>query len=123
MTALATVTVIGVDSAVLPVVSVARAVRVWVPLVAVVVFQDVLYGVVVSGAASAVLSSRNCTPATPTLSVAVAVRVRVPDTVPPVGAVSTAAGGVVSPPVAAAGLKVAVWRIQGAVPPRGAVVV
>ena len=62
---------------------------------------------------AALLSTRNCTPATPTLSVAVAVRVTVPETVAlGAGAVMVAVGGVVSPPPAAAALKVATCMTQ-----------
>ena len=42
-------------------------------------------------------SSRNCTAATATLSLAFAVTVTEPDTEPPVGAVIATVGGVVSP--------------------------
>ena len=54
----------------------------------------------VSSAPSSVApSTLNCTPATPTLSEAVAVRVTVPDTVAPLaGAVRLTVGAVVSPP-------------------------
>ena len=59
------------------------------------------------------LSTRNCTPATPTLSVALAVRVTVPETVAlGAGAVMAAVGGVVSPLAAAAALKVATCMTQ-----------
>ena len=50
----------------------------------------------VSSAPWAALSTRNCTPDTPTLSVALAVRVTVPDTVPAGGAVKLTVGGVTS---------------------------
>ena len=43
---------------------------------------------------------------------AVAVRVTVPETVAPVGAVMATVGGVVSPPAAAAALKVATCMTQ-----------
>ena len=50
-----------------------------------------------SSAPRGLLSNRNCTPATPTLSDAVAAIVTVPDTVaPPVGAVMAAVGATVS---------------------------
>ena len=56
----------------------------WGALVAVVVFQVTLYGVVVSSAPSAIPSRRNWTPVTPVLSEAVAERVTVmPVTVEP----------------------------------------
>ena len=76
---LSTVTEIAAVVAVFPEVSRARACSVCVPFDAVVVFQEKLYGEVVSSVPSSVLpSSRNCTPATATLSDAVAVRVTVP---------------------------------------------
>ena len=72
---LSTVTEIAVVVAVFPDVSRARACSVCVPLDAVVVFQEMLYGEVVSSVPISVLpSSRNCTPATATLSDAVAER-------------------------------------------------
>src|SRR5207253_1864228 len=89
----------------------ATAVTVWLPLVAVVVFQVTEYGVAVSSAPRFTPSSLNWTPTTPTLSAAVAVTaVVVPETVaPPAGAVIDTVGGVVSlvtvtvPPASAAG--------------------
>ena len=76
---LSTVTEIAAVVAVFPDVSRARACSVCVPFDAVVVFQEKLYGEVVSSVPSSVLpSSRNCTPPTATLSDAVAVRVTVP---------------------------------------------
>src|SRR5918995_1770857 len=81
----------------LPAASRARAVSVWVPFVAVVVFQETEYGAVVSSAPRVTPSSRNCTPVTPTLSEASAVTATVPETVaPPAGLVTLTAGGVVS---------------------------
>ena len=78
---LATVTVTGLDVALLPAASRATAVSVWVPLVAVVVVHDdrVRRRRVLRAEVGAV--QLNCTPTTPTLSVAVAVTVTVPDTV------------------------------------------
>jgi hypothetical protein len=65
--------------------------------VAVVVSQLIPYGAVVSSAPSGWPSRRNCTPATPTSSVAVAVTLTLPDTTAPAGgAVTVALGGDVS---------------------------
>src|SRR5437867_312477 len=61
----------------------AAAVRVCEPLPTVVVFQDTEYGDAVSSAPRLAPSTRNCTPATPTLSEAEALTVTVPDTVAP----------------------------------------
>ena len=59
-----------------------------------------VYGETVSSAPRFTPSSLNCTPTTPTLSLAVALTATVaPDTVdPPAGAVIATVGGVVSPP-------------------------
>ncbi len=93
-----TVTVTGADVVELPAASRATAVSVCVPAVAVVVFHDTEYGAVVSSAPRFAPSSLNCTPTTPTLSLAVALTVTVPETVePPVGLVTATLGGVVSP--------------------------
>ena len=93
-----TVTVTAADVVVLPAASRATAVSVWLPLVAVVVFQVTAYGDAVSSAPRFAPSSLNWTPTTPTLSDAVADTARVvPDTVaPPAGAVTDTVGGVVS---------------------------
>ena len=94
----ATVAATAADVVWLPAASRARAVSVCEPLAVAVVFQLTEYGAVVSSAPSATPSSRNCTPATPTLSDAVAETVTVPDTVlPAAGAVTDAVGAVVSP--------------------------
>ena len=62
-----------------------------------VVFHEVAYGAVVSSAPSGAPSSRNCTPTTRTLSLALADTVTVADTVAPLpGAVMETDGGVVS---------------------------
>ena len=74
-----------------------------------------------SSAATGLLSTRNCTPATPTLSEAFALRVTVPETVPAGGAVMTAVGGVTSPLGAPAALNVATCITQKAEPLSGAV--
>src|SRR6476469_4543060 len=84
------------------------AVSVWLPLVAVMVFQDIEYGEAVSSAPSAAPSSRNWTPTTPPLSLAVAGAVTMPDTVAPgpgtvmdtVGAVASSVVHVRSPETA-----------------------
>src|SRR5216684_818107 len=92
-----TVTVTGADVVVLPAASRATAVSVCAPLVAAVVSHATEYGAAVSSAPTFEPSSLNCTPTTPTLSLAVAVTVTVPDTVePPAGAVSATVGAVVS---------------------------
>ena len=71
----------------------------------------------------ALLSKKNCTPATPTLSAALAVTVTVPETeVPPVGALMVAVGGgTVSPPVATCALKIATCMTHAAERLSGAV--
>src|SRR5437667_405763 len=96
----ATVTVIAADVAVLPAASRATAVSAGLPLVAVVVFHTTEYGAVVTSAPRFTPSSLNCTPTTPTLSLALAVTVVDPETVAPsTGAVIATLGGVVSPPL------------------------
>ena len=96
---LSTLTVTGAEVCVFPEVSRARAVSTCVPDVAVVVSQVTAYGAAVSSAPRFAPSSRNCTPATARLSVAVAVTLTaVPSTVAPfAGAVTATVGGVVSP--------------------------
>src|SRR5437899_5872653 len=78
---LSTVTLTAAVVAVLPAVSRATAVKVWEPLAASVVFQEMAYGAAVTSAPRLTPSRLNCTPATPTLSVALAARVSVPPTV------------------------------------------
>src|SRR5439155_27238 len=81
----------------LPAASRARAVSVWIPFPAVVVFHATEYGALVSSAPRAAPSRKNWTPATPTLSEAVAVTATGPETVAPLaGAVMLMVGGVVS---------------------------
>src|SRR5207247_2198184 len=81
----------------LPAASRARAVRVCDPLLVVVVSQLTTYGALVSSAPRAAPSRKNWTPATPTLSEAVAVTDTGPETVAPLaGAVMLTVGGVVS---------------------------
>src|SRR5712692_4469228 len=80
---LATVTVTAAEVVVLPAASRATAVSVCVPGVAVVVFHETAYGAVVLSAPRFAASSLNCTPTTPTLSLAVALTVVVPVTVAP----------------------------------------
>src|SRR5437867_12943217 len=71
----------------------AAAVRVCEPLPTVVVFQDTEYGDAVSSPPRLAPSTRNCTPATPTLSEAEALTVTDPDTVAPdAGALMLTAG-------------------------------
>ena len=82
---------------VLPAASRARACNVCTPFDADVVSQVMEYGAVVSSAPRLAPSSRNWTPATPTLSVALAETVTFPETTDPAaGAVTAALGGVVS---------------------------
>src|SRR5439155_6252702 len=92
------VTLVDADVARLFEVSRARAASVCVELFArVVVSQPIVYGGVVTSAPNATPSTRNCTPATPTLSVALATRLTVPLTVAPLaGEVSATVGGVLS---------------------------
>src|SRR6266705_770178 len=80
---LSTVTVTGAEVVRLPAVSCATAVMVCEPLLAPVVFQAIEYGGVVTAAPALRPSSWNCTPATPTLSEALAVTLIVPETVAP----------------------------------------
>ena len=94
---LLTVTVTGLEVVVLPAASRAAAVSVCVPLATLLVVQLALQGAEPSSAPSAVPSTRNCTPATPTLSDAVAVTSSVPLTVaPPGGARMLTLGAAVS---------------------------
>jgi hypothetical protein len=92
-----TVTLTDAEVAVLPAASRATALRVWVPTEAVAVFHATEYGAVVSSAPRLAPSSRNWTPATPTLSEALAETVIVPETVAPaLGEVMLTVGAVVS---------------------------
>src|SRR5262245_21985428 len=91
------VTLIAAEVVVLPEVSRATAVTVCVPLISDVVFHDTEYGEDVSSAPRLFPSTLNWTPATATLSDAVAVAVTVPVTVAPAaGAVTDTVGGAVS---------------------------
>src|SRR5437899_1048375 len=93
----ATLTVTAADVVVLPAASRATAVSVCDALLAVVVSHSTVNGAAVSSVPRFAPSSRNWTPATPTLSDAVAVIVVVPETVAPLaGAVTLTVGGVVS---------------------------
>src|SRR4029079_4362276 len=75
----------------------ARAEKVWLPLASPAVLYETEKGAVVSSAPALAPSTRNCTPATPTLSAALAETVMVPETVAPAaGAVIATVGGVVS---------------------------
>src|SRR5882672_3402718 len=95
--ALFTVTVTAAEVVRFPAASRATAVRVCWPLLDPVVLTEIAYGAVVSSAPRAVPSEKNCTPATPTLSEALADTAIVPETVAPLaGAVRLTAGGVVS---------------------------
>src|SRR5262245_1541062 len=81
----------------LPAASRAVAASKWSPLATDRVFHETLYGAAVSSAPSGSPSSRNCTPATPTLSDADALTVTVFDTVAPAaGVVSDTVGATVS---------------------------
>jgi hypothetical protein len=92
-----TVTDTAADDVELPAASLAMALSVWAPAAAAPVFQEIEYGAVVSSAPRFAPSSLNWTPATPTLSEAVAVTVTAPDTVDPLaGAVIAVVGAVVS---------------------------
>src|SRR6185295_3566031 len=92
-----TVTVTVAEVVRLPAASRALAVSWCEPLATAVVFQETEYGDVVSSPPSVAPSTKNCTPATPTLSEAVALTLIVPDTVAPfAGAVMLTVGGVVS---------------------------
>src|SRR5439155_10339763 len=93
---LLTVTVTAAEVVRLPAASRATAVSVWLPLVTVVVSHVFVYGPAVSSVPRLAPSTLNCTPTTPTLSLAVAETVTaVPDTVAPVaGAVIETVGGV-----------------------------
>ena len=95
-----TVTLTTDEVVTLPAASRATALRLWAPLVVVVVFHEILYGAVVSSAPRLAPSSLNCTPTTPTLSEALAETVIVPATVPPAaGAVIETVGCMASTPV------------------------
>ena len=92
-----TVTAIAADVVVLPAASRATAVTLWPPAVEVAMSQRTLYGAVVSSAPTALPSILNCTPATPTSSVALATRsTGSSSTAPAAGAVTSTVGGVVS---------------------------
>src|SRR5207248_6191753 len=97
--ALSTVTTMPAEVALLPAVSRATAVSVWAPPVAVALFQLTDHGALVTSAPRLAPSSLSCTPATSTLSVAMAATLSTPDTVAPAGGEVTAtAGGVASTP-------------------------
>ncbi|OGZ56481.1 MAG: hypothetical protein A3H64_01020 [Candidatus Ryanbacteria bacterium RIFCSPLOWO2_02_FULL_45_11c] len=93
-----TITATPEDVVIFPAASRAVAVNVCDPFDAVVLFHVIEYGEVVSSAPRFAPSSLNCTPATPTLSLALAeIITEVPDTVEPdVGAVMDTIGAVVS---------------------------
>jgi len=94
-----TVTLTFAALAVLPPESRTIALRVWGPLVDVVVFQEIAYGAATTGEPTFAPSSRNCTVGVPELLVAVAVTAAVPETTePPTGAVRETVGGVMVPP-------------------------
>jgi hypothetical protein len=92
-----TVTVTGALVVWFPIVSLARAASVCGPFGAADVSQDTEYGATVLSVPSGLPSSKNCTPATATLSVAVACTVSDPEMVAPfAGLVTFTVGGVVS---------------------------
>src|SRR5262245_45145953 len=94
---LLTVTVICVETRELPAASRALAFNTWTPFDTAVVFHCTEYGAERSSAPSGLSFSRNCTPATPTLSEAVADTVTLPSTVAPsAGADIDTSGGTVS---------------------------
>src|SRR5262245_55387730 len=80
VTAFATDTETGADVVTLPASSRATAVRLCVPFVLVAVFQRIVNGEVTTSMPRLTPSRRNCTPATPTLSAAVALIAIVPET-------------------------------------------
>jgi len=89
-----TVTVTGVEAVAVPAVSVAVAASECAPFVAVDVFHDVWYGLVVTALPRFTPSSMNCTLAIPTLLEAFAETVTVPETVAlAAGAVMETVGG------------------------------
>src|SRR5438876_1551183 len=95
--ALSTVTLTAAEVAALPAASLATAVKLWLPFALKAVFQETEYGATVSSTPRIAPSSLNCTPTTPTLSVALAATVTVPATVAPgLGEVTLTVGGVVS---------------------------
>ncbi len=101
-------TVTPLDVVTLPAASRARALSVCEPLATGTVFQEMLYGAAVSSAPRLTPSSRNCTPATPMLSDALAETTIVPVTVEPLaGAVMAAVGNTVSGTVTVTTLEVA----------------
>src|SRR5437899_7543081 len=82
---------------VLPAASRATALKVCEPLATAVVLKEAEYGAALSSAPTLAPSTLNWTPATPTLSAALAVTVIVPETVAPLaGEVMLTVGGVVS---------------------------
>src|SRR5439155_14015801 len=92
-----TVTTTAADVVKLPAASRATAVSVWLPLAEAVVIQVSAYGALVISVPRLAPSSLNCTPATRTLSDALALTVTAPVSVePPAGAVIATVGGVVS---------------------------
>ena len=95
---LVTVTGTGLEVVMFPAASRARAVTTCGPGTTVVVFHCREYGAAVTSAPSATPSMKNCTPATPVSSEAVAVTVTVLATVAfAAGAMTATVGGVVSP--------------------------
>src|SRR6267143_1391487 len=101
-----TVTVTAAEVAVLLAASRATALRLWLPGVAAVVSHGTEYGAAVSSAPRAAPSSWNWTPATPTLSEALAETVIVPETAPGLGEVMPTVGEVVSDTVTATAAEV-----------------
>ena len=94
---LLTVRATGLEVAGLPDASVATAVRVWDPLAAVIEFQARVYGAAVRRGPMLIPSSWNWTPATATLSPAIAARLTTPATTEPgAGPVMLTVGGWVS---------------------------
>src|SRR5687768_18533405 len=92
---LLTVMFTAADVVRLPALSLATAVSVWLPLAVAAVFQAMEYGDVGSAEPRLTPSSLNWTLTTPTLSLALAVTLTVPDTAAPAaGDVMAAAGGV-----------------------------
>src|SRR5207249_3324021 len=94
---LSTVTLRAAEVVMFQAASRATAVKVCAPLLAVVVFHETEYGTVVSSAFKFTPSSLNCTPTTPTLSLAFAETVTVPATeAPGAGEEMETVGGLLS---------------------------
>src|SRR5262249_46267607 len=104
------VVTVRVAVAVLPAASRATAVSVCEPLATVDEIHEMVYGATVSSVPMSLPSTRNCTPATPTSSLALAVTLAVPVTVAPdAGAVNATVGAVTSRGCAETTLEKLLW--------------